>query len=107
MRAHPSISSRDVKKAETLTYQELFDPSQNNMYFSLLKIIILDNLNVFENIFEGQNDALIKKNLDAINYARRCPDHSYTEKSANWSWAKFVEFREGISWLESVISEYQ
>lgn len=107
MRAHPSISSRDVKKAETLTYQELFDPSQNNMYFSLLKIIILDNLNVFENIFEGQNDALIKKNLDAINYARRCPDHSYTEKSANWSWANFVEFREGISWLESVISEYQ
>lgn len=107
MRKHSSINPKDIKKAETLPYQELFDPSQNNMYFSLLIIIIIDNLSVFENIFEGQVDTLIKKNLDAINYARRCPDHSYTEKSANWSWENFVEFREGISWLEGIISEYQ
>ena len=77
------------------------------MYFSLLKLIILDNLAVFENIFEGQDEAVIKQHFDAINYARRCPDHSYTEKSVNWTWDNFVEFREGITWLENIISEYQ
>lgn len=102
-----SISSNDVDKAKTLTYQQLFDPSQNKIYFYLLEQIIIDNLNVFENIFETRDKALIRKKLNAINYARRCPDHSYTEKSANWSWDKFVEFREGISWLEGIISEYQ
>lgn len=77
------------------------------MYFSLLIIIIIDNIDIFENVFEGSNEETIKKQLYAINYARRCPDHSFTEKSVNWSWSNFEEFRTGITWLENVISEYQ
>ena len=107
MQTHNSINQRDIDKAKLLTYQDLFDPSQNKMYFSLLKIIILDNLAEFKNIFEGQAESAIQKHFDAINYARRCPDHSYTEKSVNWSWDNFVEFRNGMIWLENIISEYQ
>ncbi len=107
MRAHFAISQKDLDKADTLSYQQLFDPSQNKMYFSLLKMIILDNLSVFENVFEGQDNATIQKHMDAINSARRCPDHSYTEKSENWSWNNFLEFREGITWLEHILVQYE
>ena len=107
MRKHLAINDLGIKKAELLSYQDLFDPSQNNMYFSLLIIIIIDNIDIFENVFEGSNEETIKKQLYAINYARRCPDHSFTEKSVNWSWSNFEEFRTGITWLENVISEYQ
>lgn len=107
MRSHNAISQRDVDKAETMAYPDLFDPSQNKMYFSLLKLIILDNLLVFENVFDGQDEVVIKNHFDAINYARRCPDHSYTETSVNWSWENFSAFREGMTWLENIISEYQ
>lgn len=107
MRSHNAISQWDVDKAEKMNYPDLFDPSQNKMYFSLLKLIILDNLSVFENVFDGQDETVIRKHFDAINYARRCPDHSYTETSANWSWENFSAFREGMTWLENIISEYQ
>jgi len=107
MRSHYSIKAGDITKAEALSYPDLFDPSQNKMYFSLLMIIVLDNIDDFKNIFDGQDEITIKKHFEAINYARRCPDHSYTEKSINWSWHEFVKFREGIAWLEGIISEYQ
>ena len=107
MRAHKAITRQDIDKAETKSYPDLFDPSQNKMYFSLLKLIILSNLPAFENVFDGQDEEVIRKNLDAINYARRCSDHSFTETSANWSWKNFSAFRDGMTWLEGIISEYQ
>ena len=106
MENHASIGPKDLSKAEALSYTQLFDPSQNKMYFSLLKVIILDNLNVFSNIFDC-DAKVITKHLDSINYARRCPDHAFTEQSENWSWECFEAFREGMNWLEKILVEYQ
>lgn len=107
MKTHNSITKRDVDKADTLTYKQLFDPSLNKMYFSLLKMIILNNLSAFTNVFESQTKIEIQNNLDKINLARRCPDHAFTEQSENWTWQNFIEFRDGITWLETIISSYE
>ncbi len=101
-----AVNKQDVKKAETLDYNQLFDTSQNKMYFSLLQTIILSNLSAFVNVFEGQTEDTIRKNLTVINKARRCPDHSYTEDSEKWSWEDFLEFREAISWLEDYLKYF-
>lgn len=107
MKYHATITPRDVQKAEELSYQQLFDPSRNKMYFSLLKALIIDNMSAFSNIFESEDEKTIKDNLDAINVGRRCPDHAFTEESENWSWNDFVKFRKGITWLENIISDYE
>ena len=107
MTNNTAISERDVIKANEYTYPQLFDASINKMYFSLLRGIILENLNGFSNIFENCQEEVIKHHLLVINKARRCPDHSFTESSENWSWGNFAEFRESISWLESILKEFE
>lgn len=107
MKAHPSINNNNIKKAESIDYKGLFDTSQNPMYFSLLTDIILDQYDVFKNIFENEDENNIRLHLKRINFARRCPDHSFSEDAANWSWEKFEEFRESILWLENILSNYE
>lgn len=101
-----AISQGDITRAQTLTYSQLFDPSVNKIYFSLLSIIIEENINLFTNVFnqEAVND--IKDKLTILNQARRVPDHSYTEKSENWTDEKFVQFRKTMSWLENILADY-
>lgn len=103
----PAISSQDIYKAKNLSYSQLFDASVNKIYFSLLMKIINENTSLFENIFEGNSPDNIHNHLQVINTARRCPDHSYTENSMNWSWSKFVEFRNSISWLENILKNFE
>ena len=107
MKSNSAISQRDIDKANKYTYPQLFDASVNKMYFSLLCGIILENLKSFSNIFENCQEKIIKHHLSVINKARRCSDHSFTEKSENWSWKNFTEFRESISWLESILKEFE
>ncbi len=107
MSSNRAISDSDLSRAQTLSYVQLFDPSMNKMYFSLLMGIILDNITVFENVFEASDETTIRKNLSVINSARRCPDHSFTENSENWSWDDFEKFRASISWLENILSNYE
>ncbi len=106
MNGYNSITSSDIRKAEQLDYNQLFDTSENKMYFGLLQVIILNNINAFSNIFEDQDDSIIRKHLGVINFSRRCPDHSFTEDSVNWSEEKFISFRQSISWLESFLKNY-
>ena len=106
MRGRQDIFPKDIKKAETLEYNQLFDPSQNKMYFSLLGTIVLSNVSAFDYIFENQPEEVIENNLTIINKARRCPDHSYTEESEKWSWEDFLEFRKSISWLEDILKNF-
>ena len=107
MRKHPSVNDRNVKKAEELDYKSLFDTSQNTLYFSMLSDIVVDNYNDFSNIFENENPKTVKNHLKTINFARRCADHSFTEDAGNWSWDKFEQFRESISWLEDILNAYE
>lgn len=106
MHGSDAIRDSDIRKAEKLEYNQLFDTSQNKMYFSLLETIILDNIGVFSNVFDGQPESTIRKNLTIINKARRCPHHSYTEDAVNWSWDDFAEFREAITWLEIILKDF-
>jgi len=107
MEKNKAISDTYVKKALMLSYSQLFDASRNKMYFSLLKCIILENSSVFSNIFEEQEPDVIRRKLEAINTARRCPDHAYTENAENWSWESFMQFRDGITWLEKILSNFE
>lgn len=102
-----AITQKDISKAQGLEYKQLFDTSQNKMYFHLLGLIVLGNYSLFANVFENQPEAVVEKKLRIINNARRCPDHSYTENAQNWSWEHFLEFREAITWLESFLENYE
>lgn len=101
MASHKAISPIDITKAQELTYNQLFDPSINKIYFSVLIKIIIDNYDVFKNLFD-QTQEFTKKHLDIINTARRVPDHSYTTTSEKWSIENFYKFREAMSWLETI-----
>lgn len=105
--AHVSFSPAELSRASTLSLSELFDPSINKMYFSVLSQIITDNLNIFGTIFAGKSKQNLESVFATINKARRVPDHSYTESSVNWSYEDFIKFRESISWLEKILKEYQ
>ena len=107
MENNRAIDDYALDKARTLSYSQLFDPSTNKMYFSCLMGIVLDNLPVFENVFESWDSDVIRKHLSTINYSRRCPDHSYTEDAENWSWSDFESFRASISWLEQILKDYE
>lgn len=107
MKNNRAISESDIDKASKLNYSQLFDASTNKIYFSLLEGIILENLSLFSNIFESFDERTIKKNLTAINLARRCPDHSFTEDAENWSWDNFKRFREGMDWLENILKAFE
>lgn len=107
MNINNAIDSYALRKAESLSYSQLFDPSMNKIYFSCLMGIILDNLQVFVNVFEPWDGDTIRAHLTTINNSRRCPDHSYTEDSEQWSWDDFLRFRESISWLERILKNYE
>ena len=115
MNYNPAITPADTAAASQMDYAELFDASTNKMYFSLLKTIIENNLSAFSNIFDlpsmqPQQDVAVRsvsRKLSAINRARRCPDHSYEENAKNWSWDNFVDFRESMSWLESILNNFE
>ena len=81
MREHNAIQSYDITKASSLQYNELFDPSVNKIYFSVLSKIVINNFTLFSNIFEGTSMSELQADFDIINKARRVPDHSYTESS--------------------------
>lgn len=102
MEEHKAINEKDVNLAKTLTYSQLFDPSINKMYFSLLSKIIVDNYAYFNKIF-NVNINTIKQHCEIINKSRRAPDHSYTEKSENWSYSDFESFRKSIEWIETIL----
>lgn len=106
MQSHTAITQQDISKAQQMTYNQMFDASVNKVYFSLLQYIIIQNYNLFGYVFEGYDLAIVKAHLKVINEARRCPDHSFSEDAANWSWDKFAEFRKSITWLESVLKSF-
>ena len=107
MENYPAISERDLRNAESLDYNKLFDPSINKMYIGLMKNIISENITLFENTFEGETAETIRNNLDVINSARICADHAFTEESENWSYDRFKGFRVSMTWLERILSEYE
>lgn len=106
MSSHPAINAKDINDAQTMAFYQLFDPSLNKIYFSLLSKIILDNIDMFVNIFNSASTTEISQHFNMINKARRVPDHSYTEKSERWGIEDFLEFRKSISWLEKAIEMY-
>ena len=96
-----------VQAAETLEYDQLFDTSVNQMYFSLLKMIILRNFSAFANVFEGCGQDEIRENLDTLNLSRRCPAHHFDKNAERWSWEDFEKFRESMSWLETILKGFE
>lgn len=105
MNTHRAISKDDLTNAQKLTLTQLFDPSINKMYFSLLSQIVIDNFSLFSNIFDGVSDKKVQQYFGYINKARRAPDHSYTELSEGWTENDFLHFREAISWLEQILKK--
>ena len=106
MRIHSAISSFDLEKAKGLDYAQLFDPSINKIYFSVLQRIIEDNIAVFENVFEDSSQSEISNYLRTLNESRRCADHPYDKESKNWNYSNFERFREAMTWLENILKEY-
>ena len=106
MERHKAISFTDINKARGYTLLQLFDPSVNKIYFSLLSEIILSNFENFENVFSSECTDKVRNNLAIINRARRVSDHSYTDQSENWSYEDFIRFREAMSWLEHILKDY-
>ncbi len=107
MREHNAIQSYDITKASSLQYNELFDPSVNKIYFSVLSKIVINNFTLFSNIFEGTSMSELQADFDIINKARRVPDHSYTESSQNWTQNDFLQFRASISKIEEKLKDYE
>lgn len=107
MKNNKAIQPLDIEKAKSLTYSQLFDTSINKMYFSVLTQIITDNFSFFQNVFDNNSLDTVRGHLREINYARRCPDHSYEKDAELWSWENFSSFRESISWLESILKGYE
>ena len=107
MTEHSAIQSYDLTKANLLSYNELFDPSVNKIYFSVLSRIIVDNFDLFANIFENTSKDELRNDFDIINKARRVPDHSYTESSQNWTQSDFLQFRHSISKIEELLKNYE
>lgn len=107
MTEHSAIQSYDLTKANSLSYNELFDPSVNKIYFSVLSRIIVDNFDLFANIFENTSKDDLRNDFDIINKARRVPDHSYTESSQNWTQSDFLQFRHSISKIEELLKNYE
>lgn len=106
MGCNPIISEKNMQRAKNYSLNQLFDPSVNTIYLSVLSRIILDNLDVFNNIFIDTKQIDIQNHFDIINKARRVPDHSYTDDSINWTYENFLQFRNSISWLENILKEY-
>ena len=104
MEGHKAIADRDLDKAQTYTLNQLFDPSVNKVYLSVLMKIILDNYPLFKNVFAESSVSEVTKHFSILNVARRVPDHSYTDESRNWNREKFLEFRISMSWLEDILN---
>ena len=103
MERNPACLSH-VDNARQLTYKQLFDPSVNKaIYFSLLRDLIIDNIDLFDNIEGFEDTAEVKYHLNVINNSRQVPSHSYSTNTEKWSWNKFLEFRSSIKWLEEIL----
>ena len=108
MKNNPAASKFADEAERKLDYPQLFDPSVNGgLYFSVLKDIICNNYNCFNNVFEGARVDQVKDNLKIINEARRAPAHSYDEDSVNWTEEEFEQFRKSMSWIEGYLSNYE
>lgn len=106
MAMNKAISQNDLLKAEGMNIAELFDPSINKVYLSLLEMIIKNNYGAFSMVFESVTLPQLETKLDEINVARRCPSHSYDDSSSNWSWSDFLAFRQDMTWLEKVLEKF-
>lgn len=106
MQHNKAINQQDVMRAQGYSYSQLFDPSLNRVYFSLLLEVINDNFSCFTNIFANYSREVVEKHLRVINKARRCPDHSYTKNTERWEEKDFEKFRVSISWLEDILKDY-
>ena len=69
--------------------------------------IIVDNFDLFTNIFENTSKDELRNDFDIINKARRVPDHSYIESSKNWTQSDFLQFRHSISKIEELLKNYE
>lgn len=105
MKTHGAINDGDLTNAQSMTLTQLFDPSINKIYFSLLSRIIIDHFNLFAKLFDGATTTVVQKHFSDINKARRVPDHSYTELSEGWTENDFYRFRDSISWLEQILNK--
>ena len=95
-----------IKISKEQDYNKLFDTSVNNLPLSCLFGIILDNIIIFKQTFEGCEEKDIREWLRVINYSRRCPAHAFDKDAEKWSWEYFTEFRETITSLEKTLKDY-
>ena len=107
MQKHNAINSNDVNKAKSMSLSQIFDPSINKLYFSLLSEIIINNYPLFSNVFIGESINTINNHFTVLNRARRVPDHSYTQNAEGWGIEDFKQYRKSIAWLESILKKYQ
>ena len=106
MEKNQAVNYADIEKAKKLTYSQLFDTSVNKMYITVLKRIISDNYELFNNVFDSESKDIVLDHLQEINDARRCPGHSYEEGAEKWSWENFERFRKSMLWLEPILKNY-
>lgn len=91
-------------KALTLNYKQLFDPSKNTIYLTLLMNIILDNYEDFRNLPGFEDESVIKNNMKVLNYTRRVPAHAFDDESENWCTDDFRRFRKSMKWMEDSLN---
>ena len=85
-----------LKKANKLTYKQLFDPTMNRgCFFTVLIDVLEQNYSLFKNVFETDLNAALSK-LRRLNRARQLPFHSASENVENWTPQNVEECREAM-----------
>lgn len=90
-------SSKEV--ASSLSYENLFNPDKNVIYFKDLTNIVRNNWDCFKNFFDCKK-AIVISHLTIINDLRvDCHAKDIDDKN-------FASFRASIEWLEELLKDY-
>lgn len=106
MQKSSAITPKQVSKAATLTYKQLFDTTCNVLYFSVLSNIIVENYQFFLNIFDCPLSNL-QTHFRLLNNARKLPGHNPSNDAEGWEWKDFLQFRDSMIWLEGILSQIE
>ncbi len=96
-----TLSTRNKgKDCATYTYKELFYSVDLKIFFSDLRIIIEDDWEIFQEVFEGQKQRF----KDSMQIVNGCRNRAYHSKSLTEK--EFTDFRENIKWLETCLANW-
>jgi hypothetical protein len=89
------------KNLQSFAYKDLFDPSKVNIFLDVLRTIVIQEWEIFEEIFVRKEE--FNQVMQSLNKYRRIDAHSY-ETVTN---TQFTDFRVNIEWIETRLVEWK